>query len=237
MRRAGLSVLIGITLLCGCATPSPQTKSAPPDPILQQAAALPYTPVDGAGWKSLFDGRTLKDWKVTDYGGHAAVHCDAGLMVFESGDALTGVNWTKDYPKVNYEIALEAMRIDGGDFFCGLTFPVKDSFCTLILGGWGGQMVGLSSIDGEDASENETSQLMKFESNRWYRVRLRVTDGKIEVWLDDKQIMDLPTAKRTIGLRFGEIEDSKPLGLTTYQTRGAMREIKLRLLAGDELKR
>ena len=59
----------------------------------------------------------------------------------------------------------------------------------------------------------------------------------IAPWLDAEKIVNLPTAKRTINLRFGEIEESKPLGLTTYQTRGAMREIKLRRLAAEELKR
>jgi hypothetical protein len=194
-------------------------------------------PLAGASWKSLFDGRTLNGWQVTDDGGHGAVHCEAGLMIFEPGNALTGVNWTNKYPKVNYEVALDAMRVNGADFFCGLTFPVKDSFCTLVIGGWGGEMTGLSSIDGLDASENETSQLIKYEDNRWYRVRVRVTDAKIEAWLDAEKIVNLPTAKRTINLRFGEIEESKPLGLTTYQTRGAMREIKLRRLAAEELKR
>ena len=44
----------------------------------------------------------------------------------------------------------------GGDFFATLTFPVDDSFCTFVTGGWGGDIVGLSSIDGWDASDNET---------------------------------------------------------------------------------
>jgi hypothetical protein len=230
MRSMGFMSLLGLALSCGCVSRIANNQPAPAEPIFRQAAAVASAPLDGIGWESLFDGRTLNGWQVTDYGGHAAVHCEGGLMVFEPGDALTGVNWTNKYPKVNYEVALDAMRVDGSDFFCGLTFPVKDSFCTLILGGWGGKMTGLSSIDGNDASENETSQLINFEANRWYRVRVRVTEGKIEAWLDADKIVDLPTANRTIGLRFGEIEESKPLGLTTYQTRGAMREIKLRML-------
>jgi hypothetical protein len=49
---------------------------------------------------------------------------------------------------MNYEIKLEAKKVTGNDFFCGMTFPVGDSFCSFIVGGWGGPVVGLSSIDG-----------------------------------------------------------------------------------------
>ena len=57
----------------------------------------------------------------------------------------------------DYEVTLEAMRVDGNDFFCGMTFPAGKDPCTLIVGGWGGTVVGLSSINGMDASENETT--------------------------------------------------------------------------------
>ena len=70
-------------------------------------------------------------------------------------------------PRINYEVKLEARREEGSDFFCRLTFPVNDSFCALILGGWGGTVVGLSTIDGLDASEKETSRLMNFDLNKW----------------------------------------------------------------------
>ena len=51
---------------------------------------------------------------------------------------------TNEIPKINYEVALDAMRVSGSDFFCGLTVPVNDSFCSLIVGGWGGGLGGVS---------------------------------------------------------------------------------------------
>jgi Domain of Unknown Function (DUF1080) len=237
-------------LLAGCATetraPAPRTDAArnqsvvapdepttpatSVDPKLAAAAAKPPASFQGEGWQQLCDGRSLRGWKITGFGGHGEVHVESGLIVLGTGDALTGIQWTNDVPKMDYEVALDAMRVEGSDFFCGLTFPVGDSFCSLILGGWGGAVVGLSSIDGNDASENETSQYIGFASGRWYRVRLRVTRTRIEAWLDGKEIVDLVTTGRKISLRYGEIELSKPFGLATWQTTGALREIRLRRL-------
>ena len=70
------------------------------------------------------------------------------------------------------------MKIEGADFMCGLTFPVGDSHASLILGGWGGTVAGISSIDGHDASENETSSFISFPKDRWYTIRMRVTPNK-----------------------------------------------------------
>ena len=119
------------------------------------------------------------------------------------------------------------MRVEGRDFFAGVTFPVADSFCSLILGGWGGMVVGLSSINGMDASENETSQSIEFESGRWYSVRIRVTPAKIEAWLDDRQIINQDLKGNKIDTRF-EVELSQPLGVASWQTKAALRDLRLR---------
>jgi len=144
------------------------------------------------------------------------------------GDPFTGINWTNDFPKMNYEIALDAMRVNGADFFCGLTVPVQDSFCSLIVGGWGGALVGISSLDGMDASENETTKYVTFTQNRWYRIRLRVTHDRLEAWIDQEKLIDVVTEGKRISLRPGEIEESKPLGLACWQTGAAWRQIQVR---------
>jgi hypothetical protein len=178
------------------------------------------------GWVSLFDGKTLKGWKVTEFAGHNEVRVDNGQIILEMGDYMTGITWTNDLPRMNYELSMEAMRVDGSDFFCGLTFPVNKDPCSLIIGGWGGGLVGLSSIDGNDASSNETTSFMSFETGRWYRVRLRVTPSKIEAWIDKKKVVDLETEGKQLSIRI-EVELSKPLGIATYLTKGAMRDIKM----------
>src|SRR5512136_1166886 len=164
-------------------------------------------------WQSLFDGRTLGSWKSANFGGEGRVTVSNGQINLEAGATLTGITWSGgELPKTNYEISLEAKKASGSDFFCGLTFPVGNSSCSLILGGWGGGIVGLSSIDGMDASENETTQVMDFPMNRWYRVRVRVTKSKIAAWLDDQNIIDVVTTGKRISIR-SEVELSQPLGI------------------------
>jgi hypothetical protein len=183
-----------------------------------------------AGWQPLFDGKTLTNWQPTEFGGEGAVKVANGQIVLETGKSLTGITWAGGaLPKTNYEIALQAVRVEGHDFFAGITFPVGDSFCSLILGGWGGSVVGLSSINFMDASENETSQSIDFENGRWYNVRIRVTPEKIQAWLDDRQIIDHDIKDNKITVRM-EVEPSKPLGVATWKTKGALKEIRLRRL-------
>jgi hypothetical protein len=186
----------------------------------------------------MFDGQTLSGWQETQFAGRGEVQCRQGLILLNMGDPFTGINYTRDFPKINYEIALDAMRVMGSDFFCGLTVPAGDNFCSLIVGGWGGSLMGISSLDGMDASENETTKYMNFERGRWYRIRLRVTDTRIEVWLDSEKLINVSTKDRRISLRPGEIEKSKPIGVASWQTASALREIKFRQVSGpaDPLK-
>jgi hypothetical protein len=181
------------------------------------------------GWQSLFDGKTLQNWQVTNFGGQGQVTVEDQWIVLDFGSDLTGITWTGELPRTNYELMLQAMRVDGSDFFCGLTFPVGDSYCSLIVGGWGGTVIGLSSIDGRDASENPMSQLMNFDPKRWYRVRLRVNEARIEAWIDARKVVDQEIAGHKISIR-PEVELSRPLGIASWRTKAALRHVQMRRL-------
>jgi hypothetical protein len=182
-------------------------------------------------WVSLFDGKSLQGWKETPFIGRGTVKVENGAMILGAGDPMTGVNYAGTFPKSNYEVRLEAARIKGSDFFASLTFPAGNSFCTWVTGGWGGDIVGLSNLDGWDASENDTTQYFNFETGHWYVLRLQVTPERIKAWIDEKPIIDADIKGRTIELRFGEIELSKPLGFASYGTTGGLRKIEYRVLA------
>lgn len=186
--------------------------------------------------RSLFDGKSLENWKKIDFAGAGDVSVEDESLVIGMGQPMTGIKWTGEaLPKTNYEVQFEAQRVDGSDFFVGMTFPVKDNPCTLILGGWGGGLTGFSSIDGMDASENETTGYMQVEKGKWYKVKLRVTDARVEAWVDDKKVAGFDHRGRKVGIRI-EVESSKPFGFSTYQTVGAIRKLKLRELTADETK-
>ncbi len=182
---------------------------------------------------SLFDGKSLSGWRpfedLDDPGRYGKVGVEEGSMVLEAGGPMTGIAWSGDLPRDRYEIRLEGRRLEGGDFFCGLTFPVGDAYLTWILGGWGGSVVGLSNIDGRSAEENETTTVKSFEEKRWYKLRLQVTPARVEAWIDGERAFSLerPGHRFTI---WWQQEPGRPLGLTAYRTKAELRGIELRRL-------
>lgn len=187
-------------------------------------------------WKKLFDGKTMTGWKKADLGEEGKVHVKEGALIMEKGKKMTGVVYTKgDFPKVNYEVTFEAKRLSGVDFFCTTTFPVEESYCSLVVGGWRGTVTGLSSINGADASENETNKYKEYKNGQWYTFRLRVTKNRIQAWIDKEKMVDLDIADVTLSLRL-ECRPCRPFGFATWDSTGAVREIQLRQLSGEEIK-
>ncbi len=203
------------------------------------AAALAVAGLSAAeprGEVMLFDGKNIDDWEMVDIGasGYVELDEDNGVMIIRQGDSLSGALYKKaaDLPIERYEITLEARRTAGVDFFCGLTFPIGnlETCATLILGGWGGSVTGISSIDGLDASENATGSYQRYEDDKWYVVRLRVTPENLSAWIDGKQVVDIDIAGRKVGLRSGPIESYAPLALSTYNTEAGIRKVKFKPL-------
>jgi hypothetical protein len=237
-------LFIGLLILAGCRRSSPPAPPAPNEPNASapaapnepkvSAPAAPYEPNAPAETitteTSLFDGKSLGNWRITDFGGQGKVYVKDGAIYMEMGNDMTGINWAGPLIRQNYEITLDAMRVMGNDFFCGLTFPVGDKPCSLILGGWGGGVCGLSNLDYYDAANNETTRLISFESGKWYHVRLRVTPKKIQAWLDGEDLVDVEIEGRKIGIR-PEVDLSQPLGIATWQTAGAVRNIVIKPIA------
>lgn len=167
-------------------------------------------------------------WKPSHFGGDGPIEMKQGVLSLGFGDPLTGVRWEGDFPKQDYEITLEARRTGGFDFFCGLTLPIGEQRFSLILGGWGGSLVGLSSIDGLDASSNETQLIRDFKKDQWYRVRVRVAGAdKIKVWLDEDEIIDLDRNGRVMDVR-SELEESTPVGIAAFQCESEVRNVRVR---------
>jgi len=189
---------------------------------------------DKAGTQSLFDGKTLGKWVSTNFGGEGEVRVEDGAITLDAGASLTGINYTGPVLKTNYEISLDAQRIQGTDFFCGLTVPVGDSYASLIVGGWGGSLCGISSIDDKDAARNDTRTIRAFKSEKWYHIRFRVYSDRLQAWIDNEKIVDVSIAGHKVSLR-AEVLPSRPLGISAYQTSAAVKNIQMRKLTPEEI--
>ncbi|HDP35886.1 MAG TPA: hypothetical protein ENN29_12350 [Candidatus Hydrogenedentes bacterium] len=188
--------------------------------LLKHTGALPGMPMETPI-------AAMPHWKVADFAGRAEVRVLDDILVIEQGNDMTGIVCAQEPPLCNYEIMLDAMRLSGGDFFCGLTAPYKNTCFSLIVGGWGGTCVGISSIDWLDAYHNETAVFRSFDDHRWYRIRLRVTDGAIQAWIDGKETVTLDVADRDLDIRW-EMAPTTPLGVATWRTTGAIKNFSIR---------
>jgi len=175
----------------------------------------------------LFDGKTLNGWEITNFGPQGPVYVSGGEIILGMGDGCTGITWKGEFPSIDYIVTLEAKRVSGNDFFCGMTFPVGKDPCTLIVGGWGGTVVGLSSINKMDASENETTTLRKFEKNHWYRICLIVKKDTIKALIDEDVVVDFAIGNKRLSIR-PEVQLSRPFGIASWTTTAAIRNIRVK---------
>ena len=207
---------------------------------VENAQTDPAGPHEAAGdWISLFDGENLGCWTDGEEAGSIVPTVKDGCIVLGMGSMSSGIKFDqgkadKPFPKTNYEIEYIAKRQSGNDFFAALTFPFGDSCCTVVNGGWGGTLFGLSNIDNMDASENNSSSYFNFKNKTWYVFRVRVTDHTISVWLDDEKKIDINTEGHEISIRL-EMNRYKPFGFASWVTEGWIRSIRYRHLSEDEI--
>lgn len=222
-----------LTLACNCALgiALSQEKKSPAAAAVEAEEEKPVKePPVKEGWIPLVQPGSLEGWEATQFGGEGEVKVTDGILVLEMGDPLTGVTWKgKEFPKGDFEIKLEAQRVKGNDFLCGLTFPVGDKHASLIAGGWGGGVVGLSSVDGNDASENSTSSYRDFTNGQWYSFRVRVDSEHITAWVDDERVFKQERKGHDFSVR-AEVMSNRPLGYCVFQSKVNVRNFAWRSL-------
>ena len=183
----------------------------------------------------LFDGQNLDGWKRLETFKAGTVSVEGGCLVIKPGGPISGVASTRaDLPTTDYELSYEAKRTEGSDFFAAATFPVGASFLTFVNGGWGGGVTGLSSINGADASENESRRYVKYQDQTWYRFRIQVTAKVVRCWVDEKAILAVNHEGQQLKTRI-ETRPSQPLGFTTYRSAGMIRVVEIRNLTANEV--
>ena len=242
MRLFSVIVALVMLVLSGCDKDGDKEKQKPKveQPKVKPAPAAKKDEAKAGGdafkpgvWVDLFDGKTLNGWKNSGFDKHGKPVVDQKLLRIPMGEPLCGVTSTrKDLPRMGYEIELEVEKVDGDDFFCALTFPVGKTHATLVLGGWGGSVCGISSIDFMDAANNSTTSVIEFKENEWYHVKVRVLPDRLQAWLDSEELVNVVTKDRNVDIRI-DIEDSCPLGLATFQTVANYKYLRVRKLPKD----
>lgn len=205
----------------GVTTVSPGDEKPSGEKSADEAAAS-----EKAQWHEV-DTANQDLWKSCQFGGDGELEFSSEAIRMGNGDPLTGVVCLAKLPNEDYEIEFESRRMSNFDFFCGLTFPVGEEKCSFIVGGWAGAVVGLSSIDGEDASENKTKKLMSFENEQWYRIRVRVTKDLVQAWIDDQLVVKQERAGHKFSIR-AEMYSSLPVGIAAFHCEAELRKFRWR---------
>lgn len=194
-------------------------------------AALDGTAVDGAVLNgAVLDGTVLDGIDVTLFGGEGEVWVKEGQLILEPGMLLTGIGWPDLKLPPEFELEVTAARLSGTDFFCALTVPIGDEYATVVLGGWGGAITGLSCVDGEDASENETRTFRDYKDGTDYTLRVQVTADVVSATVDDQSLFSVSRDGRRFEVR-PEVFLSRPVGIASFATRAAISNVRWRALA------
>lgn len=206
-----LAAALSLTLftLAGC-------KPAPPQVAPSSSWRLLEAPWAGA-------------WKQAAIPEEGRIKIEQGELALATGQPMTGATFSAwrapEFPATLYAISYEAMRVDGQDFFGTVTFPVGtlETHASFVLGGWGGTVTGISSIDFSDANENQTHGELAFANNRWYRVRIEVRPDDLSAWVDGRPVVHVSIKGRQVSLRPGFIDHCRPFGFATYGSQARIR--------------
>ena len=76
--------------------------------------------------------------------------------------------------------------------------------------------------------------MLKFDKKRWYAIRVQVMQDRLKVWLDNEEIIDLETTDKHLAVRPGDIELCQPLGICSWQTEAAIRQVRMNVLKPAE---
>ncbi|NQT87345.1 DUF1080 domain-containing protein, partial [bacterium] len=188
------------------------------------------------GWKSLFDGKTLTGWRKvsgTNFAKPGSVGVAKGCVVLERGEPATGIASTLNVPTDNYELTFEAMRLGGTGHLVSVLFPIGTSHCELCIAGFSegaDTKNGLKLVDGRSADNNVTTRRFSVQDKRWYEVRLQVTTSAVGLWVDDVKKFDVSREEHQFSMAKNLSHGLRPLGIFTWYTHTAIRNVALRRL-------
>ncbi|NQT86975.1 DUF1080 domain-containing protein, partial [bacterium] len=125
-----------------------------------------------------------------------------------------------------YEVALEVMNTSKPNTV-GIVVPIGRAQCLLTAGGWDGGIAGLTTVDDRWGNDNPTTHRMQFPRDEWYRVRLRVTERKVQAWVGAAKVFDIARAGHVFALPTDR-DPLRPFGIETWAQSAKVRNIVMR---------
>jgi hypothetical protein len=204
-------------------------------------------------WHRLFEGAHLGGWRRTGPALEVAqaperlVRLSKGGVVInvlpvklpaepagafeQMHQALAGVQWVRDFPASDYEVLVEATCLGGNGVFCGMSFPVGATRWSVSLGGEGSKgEVLLTPTEDAARAQQGTCGRLALVRGRWYRLRLQVRGGRVQAWVNGKDVRRLPPV---VGHRITGPYGAQGSGrfqLGARCTRAALRNVLVRRL-------
>ncbi|MBM4039649.1 MAG: hypothetical protein FJ290_14165 [Planctomycetes bacterium] len=186
-------------------------------------------------WTSLYDGigdrwRPVKGGRFASAPSSVVGYSAHAIVLMSRADIAAGLAYIWDFPKTDYELAFTAERIKGAGHSGSVVFPVGDAHCAWAIGDLG-KLSGLDMVDGKRHTDIENPTRKEIDlGNRSHRCRLRVAAERVEGWIDDDKVIDLPTKGHRLALSEG-YEPLRPFGFFTERhTSTVLSDIYLRRL-------
>lgn len=214
MRFHILVIILAVSLLGACKAPDPR--------VTGDLAGIPTE-----SWVYMLDKEAHARWKPEgDFVEGGKPEFEDTVVTLTTGEPFSGAKWLGTFPKTDYEVRLEAKRTKGEDIMCGLLFPVGKDLLSFVMGGWGNTVIGCSSIDELNASENDTYYNMPLKNNIWYEVKLRITPKKIQAWIGKTQVINFEIDDHKISPYPG-LEEYAPFGVFTWDSSSEIRNLRV----------
>ncbi len=158
----------------------------------------------------------------------------AGLWQIEDGQVVqagmgTDQRWMfGDSSWTDYEYTLEARKTGGAEGFLVLfRIAGPNQFYWYNIGGWGNQRHQLEKAFGRQRNPVGPQVRDRIDTGKWYRIRVRCEGDRLQVWLDDKQVLDYTDARSP--------HPTGRVGVGTWSTQAKFRNLKVAALDGKVL--
>ncbi len=231
MKKAYLPALLLVCIIMGFSPARSITLTVDPDRVVSEIDNKIYGhflehifhSVNGGLWGEMiwnrsFEQNELGQWTVT--GDNIAQERMGTNIRLTFGDP----NWQ------DYEYTLEAQKTGGQEGFL-ILFRVKSEqdFYWCNLGGWNNTRHAIERGNKSRGRWGIVGPVVdgKIDREKWYRIKIRCEGPKLEVWLDDDEVIDFTDG--------ASAHLTGCVGIGTWATKAVFRNIKVKSLDGKIL--